>query len=257
MVYFSKFQGTGNDFILIDNRDNTLTSLSKERIQKACDRRFGIGADGLILLNNSNRYDFYMDYYNSDGSQSFCGNGARCAVAFAKKCGIDRDKFQFEAIDGVHFAEITPEDLVKLRMGEISEFQSINQDWFIHTGSPHYVHFVSQLERENVVEFGRSIRYNDRFKSEGTNVNLAECQSNGIAVSTYERGVEDETLSCGTGVTAVALIWAELNNINEGQQKIYTKGGELMVQWRKENNNFVEVYLIGPAEFVYEGKYEF
>lgn len=256
-LHFHKFQGTGNDFILIDNRSGFLSELTREFVSKWCNRKFGIGADGMILLNSSTKADFYVDYYNADGSKSFCGNGARCAVAFGRKCGIEKDSYLFEAIDGMHEAELLTDQRVKLKMGNVTDFKAIDDDWFLHTGSPHYVRFTQDLHAENVVDFGRKIRFSDRFSEFGTNVNLAQLSPSGIHVATYERGVEDETLSCGTGVTAVALIWAKLNGVNQGEQKILTKGGQLSVEWKMESDNFAEVYLIGPAEFVYEGTFEF
>jgi diaminopimelate epimerase len=257
MVTFHKFQGTGNDFILIDNRRGLFAELDSEFVKQWCDRKFGIGADGLILLNESSTSDFYVDYYNSDGSKSFCGNGARCAVAFARRCGIHKNSYVFEAIDGMHEATWLADGRVRLKMGQPTDFCAMDSDWFIHTGSPHYVRFIQTPDDENVVEFGKAIRYSDRFKKEGTNVNLATVSAEGIYVETYERGVEDETLSCGTGVTAVASIWAKLNGKENGSCRIFTKGGELEVEWSMENGNFAAVFLTGPAEFVYEGKFEF
>ena len=257
MVTFHKFQGTGNDFILIDNRRGFFAELESEFVKKWCDRKFGIGADGLILLNDSSTSDFYVDYYNSDGSKSFCGNGARCAVAFARKCGIVKQQYLFKAIDGPHEAYWLEDGRVRLQMGQPTDFCALDSDWFIHTGSPHYVRFTNSPDDEDVVAFGKAIRYSDRFKQEGTNVNLASVSEDGIYVQTYERGVEDETLSCGTGVTAVALIWAKLNSKENGSCRIFTKGGELEVEWSMENGNFEAVFLTGPAEFVYEGKFKF
>jgi diaminopimelate epimerase len=254
LIHFYKYQGTGNDFILIDNRTGANSLLSLEQIQLLCSRKFGVGADGLICIEKSETTDFRMNYFNSDGSQSFCGNGGRCAVAFAAFLGMIKDLCTFEAIDGLHEASISNSNTVVLKMGEISEIEVIGEDYFIHTGSPHYVHFKEVNEEMDVITYGKSIRYNSRFQQEGTNVNIAEVKSNNIVVETYERGVEDETLSCGTGVTAVALIDASLKDEKSGKTNIVTKGGQLIVHWEKKENGFQSVFLEGPAIQVYEGR---
>ena len=250
---FVKYQGTGNDFVMIDNSTLQYEPLTISQIQHICSRRFGVGADGLILIEQGNGVDFTMNYYNADGSQSFCGNGGRCAVAFAYQLGLISSECKFRAIDGIHYAAVLANNRIKLRMGEISAIERIEQDYYIHTGSPHYIRFTDSNDLD-IVDFGRTIRYNQRFKDEGTNVNIARPQKNHIEVQTYERGVEDETYSCGTGVTAVALVHASTLAENEGTTCIQTKGGELNVYWKKQNGMFTEVYLEGPATLVYEGK---
>lgn len=254
---FSKYQGAGNDFIMLDNFDGHYDNLSITDIQQACNRKFGIGADGLILLQQHVSSDFEVVYYNADGSQSFCGNGARCAVAFARS--IDRlpaPRTTFMAIDGLHEAWLC-QDEVKLKMSDVGTIQILDGDFELHTGSPHYVILDEDQRAAHVEQVGRSIRYNDTYKDDGINVNLMKYTDTGIQVATYERGVEAETLSCGTGVTAAALVYAQLQKIKQGQVKVLTKGGNLAVQWQANpDGSFSEIYLIGPAQFVFNGTYE-
>ena len=254
-VSFFKYQGTGNDFVMIDNRNNEYDDLSIEQIQLICDRKFGVGADGLIKLNLKAGFDFEMDYYNSDGSKSFCGNGARCTTAFAYQLGLRSDEYSFFAIDGEHQASIDNNGIVSLKMNDVSFIDKINVDYFTHTGSPHYVRFVENIEKTDVYNEGRLIRYSDRYKAEGVNVNFVEQKADHYFVRTYERGVEDETLSCGTGVTACALVIAQKNDIAAPFEiPIKTLGGDLSVMANKENNLYSDIYLIGPAKFVFHGE---
>ena len=251
-INFFKYQGTGNDFIMIDGREFSLGSDPIPYIQQLCDRKFGVGADGLIVVKNHASYDFEMCYYNADGSQSMCGNGARCAVAFASFLGIIKETTSFLAIDGEHTAKIS-ENSVALKMGDVKEIEYIDDDFFINTGAPHHLRFVDKLEDYDVVGIGQKIR-NDRARyPEGTNVNfISAISSDKIKVRTYERGVEDETLSCGTGVTACALIYGRQQNKN----KIYiqTIGGNLQVSFEKSNKDgFRDIILTGPADQVFSG----
>jgi diaminopimelate epimerase len=254
-VSFFKYQGTGNDFVMIDNRDGKYNHLSIKQIQNICNRKFGVGADGLIKLNQKNGFDFEMDYYNSDGSKSFCGNGARCSTAFAYQLGIRAEEFIFDAIDGAHFASINDSGIVSLKMNDVSIIETIGSDFYAHTGSPHYVRFVNEIETTDVFNEGKAIRYSENFYQEGVNVNFVEEKEGFYFVRTYERGVEDETLSCGTGVTACALVIASRNGM-DGQFEIPIKtlGGKLSVKATKENKKYSEVYLIGPAKFVFQGE---
>lgn len=254
-LFFHKYQGTGNDFIMIDNSDSKYSGLTVNQIRHLCDRRFGIGADGLIKINSTDGFDFEMDYYNADGTKSFCGNGARCSVMFAKEVGLVKgNKASFMAIDGSHEATIS-DGQVFLKMKDVREVRTISNDIFeMNTGSPHYIKYVEDIDKENVVDFGKSVRYSDTYSTEGINVNLTEqIAPDTIKVYTYERGVEDETLSCGTGVTAAALSFAVKNKL-EGLQRIIvqTKGGQLEVRFNK-NSSFSDVWLIGPAMEVFEG----
>jgi diaminopimelate epimerase len=253
-IEFHKYQGTGNDFILIDNRQNLL-SLTSEQILQLCDRRFGIGADGLMLLENEDGYDFKMVYFNSDGNQSsMCGNGGRCITAFAKQLGIIVDQARFLAIDGPHLALVQGE-LISLKMQDVNHMELGKDYFFLNTGSPHYVKLVNDLEHVDVNTEGSKIRYNERFREEGTNVNFVERLEDEVFVRTYERGVEDETFSCGTGVTAAALV-AAVNGISTGKNgcAIKTLGGKLEVSFEKVlEQNFYNIWLKGPAQFVFKG----
>jgi diaminopimelate epimerase len=253
-IHFYKYQGTGNDFVMIDNREHIFPD-DKELVQRLCHRKFGIGADGLILIQNHSDYDFEMVYYNSDASQSLCGNGSRCAIHFANHLGIIQEKTNFLAIDGPHEAEIKNE-MIHLKMGNVKEVNFIKDDFFINTGSPHYIRFVDKIHAVNVVEEGQKIRYSPSFKEVGTNVNFVEVRSKDeIFVRTYERGVEDETLSCGTGVTACVLA-SSFKNLNS-PVKVKTLGGNLQVSFsREEETEYKEIYLIGPAEIVFQGEIE-
>jgi len=258
-IPFFKYQGTGNDFILCDNRRTTyLTRGDTSQIKHMCDRKFGIGADGLILLQETPGYNFEMVYFNADGREStMCGNGGRCIAAFAKKLGIIGDQCRFLAIDGPHEALVREDNWVELKMSDVGQTEQGDGFFIINTGSPHYVVFVEDLSDINIVENGQAIRYSGRFRQEGINVNFVEKTAAGIEVATYERGVEDETLSCGTGVTAAALSWALLHGKTGAQEvAISTKGGNLAVRFQSNgDSSFKDVWLCGPAELVFEGLY--
>ncbi|MCB0409513.1 MAG: diaminopimelate epimerase [Flavobacteriales bacterium] len=253
---FYKYQGTGNDFVMIDNREGVFDKSNIELIQKMCDRKFGIGADGLILIENMNDLDFNMVYFNSDGSQSFCGNGSRCAVAFAKFLGIIHSQAYFNSTDGEHEAWINANGEVSLKMHDVAAIEKGDGYYFINTGSPHYIEEVKNVKEINVYEKGKEVRYNDRFKAEGTNVNFVKYNQEEIDIRTYERGVEDETLSCGTGVTAAALSWADKFKLTSGKVKVNSQGGELSVAFKRNENGFNDIWLIGPATFVFKGEYK-
>ncbi|MDX1653226.1 MAG: diaminopimelate epimerase [Brumimicrobium sp.] len=255
ILKFQKYQGTGNDFIMLDATEEKNLKFSKKLIQQLCDRRFGIGADGLILIRKSDKTDFEMDYFNADGSQSFCGNGARCAVRFAESLNLCGSETTFEAIDGIHSAHIDG-TTVALRMNDVESFKQENSHYEIYTGSPHYIKFVANLAQENIVEFGRKIRYSQAYKKEGINVNLVQiADKQALTMLTYERGVEDETYSCGTGATAAALAYALKGGLNgKFRISIGVKGGQLVVSANRTKNTFREIYLSGPAEAVYHGE---
>ena len=251
-ISFHKYQGTGNDFVMIDNRRKLFPKNDLDLIGKLCDRRFGIGADGVILIEDAAHADFEMVYYNPDGSQSLCGNGSRCAVMFAAFLGIIEKKTKFIAIDGVHKAEIIGDE-VSLRMHDVEGFEQIGDDLLIDTGSPHYIKFVSAVDDKDMISEGQAIRYNERFAESGVNVNLIEAiDSDKIKIRTYERGVEGETLSCGTGCTAAALAFGASKGTNE--VLLMTRGGSLRVSFEQRNGAFKEIYLKGPAQLVFEGK---
>ncbi len=252
---FYKYQGTGNDFVMIDNRENVFDKTNIELIQQLCDRKFGVGADGLILIENIDDLDFNMIYFNADGTQSFCGNGSRCAVAFASYLEIVVNKATFIAIDGEHEAWMNENGEVSLKMREVENIEKGNDYYFIHTGSPHYIVDVNDVNSINVFEEGKKIRYNSRFKQDGTNVNFVNYKTESIDIRTYERGVEDETLSCGTGVTASALSWADKNKSTVGKIEVNTKGGKLKVAFKRNDSGvFHDIWLIGPATMVFKGE---
>lgn len=253
-VKFYKYQGTGNDFILIDNRTNFFDKENTQLIAQLCDRRFGIGADGFMLLENEAGYDFKMVYYNSDGrTSSMCGNGGRCIVKFAHDLNIIGDQTKFIAVDGEHLAEVK-KDWVHLNMIDVNNVEQGPGYCYMNTGSPHYVTPVKNILELNVFEEGKKIRYNDRFRENGTNVNFIEKQEEVLWVRTYERGVEDETFSCGTGVTAAALSVA-LDGW-KSPVAIKTKGGDLSISFTQNPDGFANIYLNGPAEKVFEGEIE-
>ena len=258
-LHFYKYQGTGNDFILADNRKNEYASLTTAQINHLCNRRFGIGADGLMLLNEKDGVDFEMKYYNADGKEgSMCGNGGRCITKFAYHLGIHRDVYRFIASDGLHEAEIDMDGIVSLKMKDVKIIRKFHNDFILDTGSPHYIKFVSNVMDMDVFKKGSEIRNSKEFVEEGINVNFVEQQSevDKIVVRTFERGVEDETYSCGTGVTAAALVsFHNENGFNEVEVK--TLGGTLSVEYDKTNDNsFENIWLCGPAEKVYEGSVE-
>lgn len=252
---FYKYQGTGNDFVMIDNRTNFFPKENTKLIEKLCNRRFGIGGDGLILLENHPNYDFKMVYYNSDGNESsMCGNGGRCLVAFAKKLNVISENAHFEAVDGYHFATINAENTVSLQMKDVNDIKIESNYTFLNSGSPHHVQLVNDLKTVDVQSEGAKIRYSDLYGNAGSNVNfVSQLENNIFAVRTYERGVEDETLSCGTGVTAVAIAMHKIGKTNKNVIDLNVEGGKLKVQFDENNGNYTKVFLIGPATFVFEG----
>lgn len=256
-VSFYKYQGAGNDFIVIDNRSNSFDPNNNTLINKLCDRRFGIGADGLMLLQNKNGYDFEMIYFNADGKEgSMCGNGGRCIVAFAHFLGLIEESTTFYAIDGEHEAKVLNPEYINLKMIDVSEVEINDNYYFLDTGSPHYVQFVKGIEELDVFNAGRDIRFNDRFKAEGTNVNFVEEINNRLMVRTYERGVENETLACGTGITASAISAALHNGKTKDEYDIKALGGDLKVRFEQNGTNFTNVWLEGPAVQVFKGEIE-
>jgi len=259
---FSKYHGAGNDFIMIDNSNLIFKNHtpSSETITKLCHRRFGIGADGLILINSSKDSDFEMIYYNSDGKPgSMCGNGGRCSVAFAYMLNLIGEKTVFLTSDGMHLAEIISQNnettFVKLRMQDVKNFIKANDHFIIDTGSPHYVFFTENVKKMDVFSEARKIRYSKKYKDKGINVDFAEFMDDHIFVRTYERGVEDETLSCGTGVTATAIAANELDLVKGNLCSLKTCGGDLKVYYAKSGaSSYSDIWLEGPAVCVYNGK---
>jgi len=253
LISFYKYQGTGNDFVMVDDRQSAWDLGNIARISALCDRRFGIGADGLILIRSHANYDFEVVYFNADGSQSFCGNGARCAVSFAAFLGIIDQKTQFLAIDGPHEASLK-DGLVALKMGDVSQISESLGDAFVHTGSPHHVRWVEDVETYPVFEQGQVLRHEPCYAPAGSNVNFVQKLGDAeIFVRTFERGVENETLSCGTGVTAAALVCGALTQQKSIQ--IRTLGGNLRVTFEGNGKEgFDNIWLIGPALQVYAGQ---
>lgn len=251
-LVFSKYQGTGNDFILIDNRKKAFSPITAV-IQQLCDRKFGIGADGLILIEEHDSLDYRMVYFNADGTQSLCGNGSRCGFAFAQSLGMVEQAATFETTDGVH--RIKREDgIIHFGFPDIKQdITEVDGDYYLDTGSPHYIRFFKDgLDELNVFTLGREIRNLSAYSSQnGTNVNFAQLLEDGVKMRTYERGVEDETLSCGTGATAVALVASQMGM--QSPIELETKGGNLRVYFRIEGNRFTDIWLAGPAEKVFEG----
>ena len=256
---FYKYQGAGNDFIIFDNRAKVFRGDETDLFAKLCDRRFGIGADGVMLLQNHDEADFEMVYFNADGCESsMCGNGGRCMVNFARQIGIKKDNYKFLAVDGMHEANVVG-DIVYLKMNDVNEIVREDDHYILNTGSPHFVTFASNLKKLDVKKAGSAIRYNDQFKEEGININFLEITGDKIFIRTYERGVEDETLSCGTGVTASAIIISIQQQLPNGNHELslQTMGGELKVRFEKINDHqFKNIWLVGPGEFVFEGEIE-
>lgn len=258
-VNFSKFHGAGNDFIMINAIKNKIV-LSEELIFKMCDRRTGIGADGLIILMHSDNHDFRMRYYNCDGKEStFCGNGGRCIAAFAHQQGIIKNEATYEAVDGIHkakVAETSPNEyIVELTMRDILSYKLDDNSLLIDTGSPHYVKKVMNLDSMDVNAEGAKIRYDKDISTDGVNVDFLLNDNGNIRIRTYERGVENETLACGTGVTASAMaasLWYGGDDID-----IYTQIAKLNVRFDKDGNTFKNVVLTGPAAHVFDGMFIF
>lgn len=253
---FYKYQGTGNDFVVIDDRSNSFDLSNAKLIAFLCDRRMGVGSDGLMLLRNHSQADFEMLYFNADGKQgSMCGNGGRCMVDFAHYLGLIDTECVFMAVDGLHEAEWSV-SAISVKMTDVRVVECNGLSAFLDTGSPHYINFVEDLQSFPVLEQARKVRYNERFKTEGVNVNFVEIHNNTCSVRTYERGVEQETLACGTGVTAVAIASHAMKKGLPNPLKIQVMGGELAVSFEENNGVYSNVYLIGPAVQVYKGTIE-
>lgn len=255
---FFKYQGTGNDFVMIDNRANFFDKTNNGLIKHLCNRRFGIGGDGLILLENDIETDFKMMYYNADGNEStMCGNGGRCIVAFARDLGIITTNTQFNAVDGLHNAEIIQNGNVALQMIDVAK-DTIKKDTdytFLFTGSPHHIEIVEDVAKTNVYDNGKHIRYSAYYQPGGTNVNFVQqLTANHFKIRTYERGVEDETLSCGTGATAAAITMHYLGKTTANEINIKVQGGDLKVKFDEDENSYYNVMLIGPATQVFKGE---
>jgi diaminopimelate epimerase len=255
-ILFNKYQGAGNDFIIIDNRKDVFNPADSRLINRLCNRRYGIGADGLILISRNNAYDFEMKYFNSDGYEgSMCGNGGRCSADFAIRKGLASEKLIFKAVDGVHKA-VSENGIIRLQMNDVNNPSLIKNCYFINTGSPHYVIFSSDVNNIDVNSEGKRYRWSEDFAPGGTNVNFVEPEDNGIYVRTFERGVEEETLSCGTGVTASAIASVLSGHFDTNTVNVRTKGGNLSVSFKISGNLISDIWLSGPATFVFAGEIE-
>lgn len=250
-IQFYKYQGTGNDFIIINDLDG---HLSTENIINLCDRKYGIGADGIIFMSKTKDVDFKMMYFNADGSESFCGNGSRCAVKHAQYLGWISGQCIFTSNDGDHAAEID-EETVKLKMHDVDFIVVEDMGYILNTGSPHYIAYTEGINELDLIKAAHEIRYSERFKDVGINVNYLEPKNGILHIRTYERGVEDETLSCGTGVTAAAIAhYLEQDSTQKNyKQKLQTKGGSLHVSFEKKKDRFQDIVLSGPANLVFHG----
>jgi diaminopimelate epimerase len=257
-IDFYKYEGTGNDFVMIDNRNAFFPKEDIKLITHLCDRRFGIGGDGLILLENDSEADFRMVYFNSDGNQSsMCGNGGRCIVAFAKKLHLVKNQTTFIATDGFHHAIIDTEGIVSLQMKDVDTLKITSDYVFLDTGSPHHVECIDDLKNCDIKTLGATIRYSDLYGAKGSNVNFVQQTSeNAFKIRTYERGVEDETLSCGTGATAVAIAMNAIHKTNSNTIQIQVEGGNLEIAFDQNEHHYTNIFLKGPATFVFKGAIE-
>jgi len=257
LVHFSKYHGTGNDFVMIDGRELDFPYQDQKLIKNICHRRFGVGADGLIVLDHSREEDFAMKYFNADGNEgSMCGNGGRCITAFAHRLGLAGLETRFEGIDGIHQASILPNGNIRLKLTDVEGIRELEDGYLLNTGSPHFVRFVEDLENKSMNLEGKEIRHELRFGKEGVNVNFVEELDTPytLFVRTFERGVEAETWSCGTGVTAAAISSYMRKKTDKITYRIITRGGELEVNYEvSADNSFTEVFLTGPASHVYDG----
>jgi len=254
MIKFYKYQGTGNDFVMIDNRQQVIPKNNPVLVNSLCDRRFGVGADGLILLEKSSIADFKMVYFNADGNQStMCGNGGRCIVAFANFLNIIKERTTFEAIDGLHAATIS-DKIVSLQMNDVVSVIKKEDYVFLDTGSPHHVQFEENISDFEIKTIGRNIR-NEIYGAKGSNVNFVKkINETTFRMRTYERGVEDETLACGTGATAVAIAMNYLKITKENNLKLKVEGGELQVSFNNKDGKYTNVFLTGKAVQVFKGE---
>ena len=257
LVHFSKYHGTGNDFVMIDGRELETSIFDTKVIRRLCDRRFGIGADGLIILEESKRFDFTMRYFNADGKEgTMCGNGGRCITAFARGLGISSNDATFEGIDGTHEGSILSNGEIRLKLMDVGGIDQLADGYLLDTGSPHFVNFVSKLEQIEVELEGAEIRHQLRFGKGGVNVNFVELgpATDEITVRTFERGVEGEAWSCGTGVAAAAISASFHSGSDNLSYQVLTRGGKLNVTFKSSaNQHFNEIYLTGPASHVYDG----
>lgn len=257
-IEFNKYHGAGNDFILLDNRGKEYSNLSSSQLRQICNRYFGIGADGVIRIDSHDQFDFEMVYFNSDGNlSSFCGNGGRCVVAFARRLGIIERQTQFLAADGLHTAQEIRLGEIRIGMKPVRDLQSSNEFVLMDTGSPHYVQKVENCHLLDVKREGAAIRYSEPYTPQGINVNFVQKESqNRFKIRTYERGVEDETLACGTGAVAAALAMHFKGETIQNSIEMETLGGLLKVDFKSMGTGYTDIYLQGPATYVFSGIFE-
>ncbi len=258
-IDFTKYHGAGNDFVIINKEHNPeFPDEDQELISQMCDRHFGIGADGLITIDKCQEADFRMIYYNADGQPgSLCGNGTRCAVHYAHSLKWFGVSGQVLAADGLHKAYYRDADFIEIQMNDPNILTFSQTEIVIDTGSPHYIEWVDRYNGLDLFSRGRTIRYSAPFKKAGINVNFVLDRGEDIEVRTYERGVEDMTLACGTGCTAAAIAWAIKNNMS-GPVSLPVKvpGGQLQVRFNMISNKPVEIWLGGPAVKVFKGAWK-
>ena len=252
-ISFDKYHGCGNDFIIVDNLSNTFPKDSENEIKKFCNRRFGIGADGLILVNHNDKFPIEMIYYNSDGKIStMCGNGGRCFMHYCYNNDIIKNKSEFLACDGVHYGVVN-DDYVKVSMSDVNGYKKYNDYLFLNTGSPHLVKCVNDVSSFDLINISRNIQKINQF-DKGVNVNLVSRKNDDLyQIRTYERGVEEETLSCGTGAVASALALNILSLVNSKTVNLDTKGGLLTVDFHKSNSKYTDIHLSGKVKKVFTG----
>jgi len=257
-VNFAKYQASGNDFIILDNRQGEYQWIKTDHVKQLCDRHFGIGADGLLTINPHDQYEVNIDYRNADGSRSLCGNGSLCAINYLWR-QLQHPIASFMAFDGVHFVEIGTNGL-SISMSDVESLKRIDDDYEMNTGSPHYIHFTHPVNEFDIVKYGKELRYSDTYKEHGTNVNaVEELRFGHIFIRTYERGVEDETLSCGTGATACALAYAhQQNKLGRNKIRVHTIGHQtpqqhIEITFNYTNNRFSDIQFYNHAEFVFQG----
>jgi len=255
-IHFDKYHGAGNDFIVFDNRLKSYNDMLVNQLKKICDRHFGIGADGIILIESHSDADFEMIYYNSDGKlSSLCGNGGRCAVSFALRHNIIKTETIFMTADGLHKAYQIHPNQIRLQMQDVVDLIENDNAIIINTGSPHYVKLIQNCKKVDTNSQGAAIRFSEQFMPDGINVNFIQKDTpNRYHIRTYERGVENETLACGTGAVAAALAMHYMGESNgECKIELQTLGGLLTVDFDFINQTYTNIHLQGPADFVYSG----
>ena len=257
-IHFYKWQGAGNDFILLDGRNGLDIETNPNIINRLCNRHFGIGADGLMVMSLIHGFDFRMTYYNSDGYEAdMCGNGARCIVGLAAQLGVFQKEATFLARDGRHTGVLLPGGACKVSIRNVAQSETVGQGYFLNTGVPHLVVFIDRIDSVDVERDGSKLRFDSQFGPDGTNVNFVQLASSHLMIRTFERGVEAETLACGTGVVASAIAASLKDPQYASPVTCKARGGTLSVSFQPEaNQSFSNVWLEGPAREVFQGDIE-